>query len=328
MPIIVSKVWRFAAIMLALLAVWLSAQSQPQPYPRKPVHLVLGLPAGGGADAIARIVAQGLSETVGQQVVVENRPGASGVIASDSVAKAAPDGYTLLLGGSALTLQPAFGKTLPFDPVKDFAPVSLVADVPVVLIVGATSPLRSVADLVAYAKAHPAQLNYASAGNGSSLHLFMELFKLRTGIQATHVPYKGGVQAAPDLIRGEIQTMFEILPTQISNIKAGKVRALAITSGRRNAQLPDVPTMTELGFNDLEVGVWYGLYAPAGTPTEVVDALHAALAKVLASKPTQDRLAQLGAKPAPSTPSQLAAFQHAEVERWSRVIRSSGATSE
>ena len=326
MSITLSKFWRLAPIVLALLAV--SAPAQSQPYPHKPVRLVLGLPAGGGADVIARIVAQGLSERIGQEVVVENRPGASGVIAANAVAKAAPDGYTLLLGGSVLTLQPAFGKALPLDPVKDFAPITLVANVPSVLIVGPASPFHSVGDLIAYARAHPGEMNYASAGNGSSLHLFMELFKLRTGIQATHVPYKGGVQAAPDLIRGEIQTMFEILPTQIANIRAGKVRALAITSARRNEQLPDVPTMNELGFNDLELGVWFGLYAPAGTPAGVVDALHDAVAKVLASKPALDRLAQLGVEPTPSTPSQLAAFQHAEVERWTLVIRRSGATSE
>jgi tripartite-type tricarboxylate transporter receptor subunit TctC len=326
MAIVPSFLLRISAILIATLAVAPAAPAQP--YPRAPVRLVLGLPAGGGADAIARIVAHGLADRLGQPVLVENRPGASGVIAAETVAKAIPDGSTLLLGGSVFTLEPAFGKALPFDPVNDFAPVSLVARVPTVLIVGGGSPFRSVADLVAYAKAHPGRLNYASAGNGSSLHLFMELFELRAGIHATHVPYKGGVQATPDLIKGDIHAMFEILPTQIGNIKAGRIRALAITSGHRNQQVPDVPTMGELGFRDLEVGVWYGLYAPAHTPAAVLDVVGTALRDALGSPSVQDRLAQLGAEATPGTPSQLASFQQAELQRWTQVIRESGARAE
>lgn len=326
MSMIRSALLRLGAVLCGMLA--LAPVAPAQPAARPPVHLVLGLPAGGGADVIARIVAHGLSDRLGRAVVVENRPGASGAIAAESVAKATPDGATLLLGGSVFTLEPAFGKALPFDPVKDFAPVSLVAKVPTVLIVGGASPFRSVADLVAYAKAHPGQLNYASAGNGSSLHLFMELFELRAGIHATHVPYKGGVQAAPDLIKGDIHAMFEILPTQIGNIQAGKIRALAITSARRNPLVPDVPTMSELGFADLEVGVWYGLYAPARTPAAAIDALGAALRDALASPSVQERLAQLGAEVTPGTPAQLAAFQQAELQRWTHVIHDSGARSE
>jgi tripartite-type tricarboxylate transporter receptor subunit TctC len=217
---------------------------------------------------------------------------------------------------------------LPHDPVADFAPVSRVASVPTVLVAGPEMPFRTVPQLVAYAQSHPGQLNYASSGSGGSLHLFMEMFKLQTGMQAAHIPYKGGVQAAPDLIKGRIHTMFEILPTQIANIKAGKVRALAITSARRNAQVPDVPTMREAGVADFEVGVWYGLYAPARTPEPVLKTLHAALSKALSSSGLQERLAQIGAEPAASTPQELAAFQRAEFERWTQVIRKSGATSE
>lgn len=322
----VVRALRAGALLMALLASALPSQSQP--YPAKPIHLLVGLPAGGGADAIARLVAQGLSQTLGQQVVVENRPGASGVIAADAVAKAPADGYTLFFGGSSLVLPPAFGKPLPHDPVADFAPISRVASVPTVLVASTQMPFRSVPDLIAYARSHPGEVNYASSGNGSSLHLFMELFKLQTGMQATHVPYKGGVQAAPDLIKGRIHTMFEILPTQIANIQAGKVRALAVTSARRNAQIPDVPTMREAGLPDFEAAVWFGLYAPARTPATIVQSLQAAMARTLASSPLQERLLQLGAEATPSTPAQLASFQRSEVERWTRVIRSSGATSE
>jgi tripartite-type tricarboxylate transporter receptor subunit TctC len=273
-------------------------------------------------------VAQELSSTLGQQVLVENRPGASGVIAADAVAKAPADGYTLFFGGSSLVLAPAFGKPLPHDPVADFAPISRVASVPTVLVASPQMPFRSVPELVAYARSHPGEVNYASSGNGSSLHLFMEMFKLQTGMQATHVPYKGGVQASPDLIKGRIHTMFEILPTQIANIQAGKVRALAITSARRNDQVPDVPTMQEAGLADFEVGIWYGLYAPARPPAAIVQTLNAAVMRALASSSLQQRLKQLDAEVTPSSPAELARWQRTELERWTQVIRRSGATSE
>jgi tripartite-type tricarboxylate transporter receptor subunit TctC len=323
----VARLVRAAALVLALFAPMWPCQAQ-QPYPAKPVHLILGLPAGGGADVIARLVAQELSQTLGQPVLVENRPGASGVIAADAVAKAPADGYTLLFGGSSLVLAPAFGKPLPHDPVADFAPISRVASVPTVLVAGSQMPFRSVPELVAYARSHPGEVNYASSGNGSSLHLFMEMFKLQTGMQATHVPYKGGVQASPDLIKGRIHTMFEILPTQIANIQAGKVRALAITSERRNDQVPDVPTMREAGLPDFEAGIWYGLYAPAHTPASIQQTLHGAITRALASSSLQQRLKQLGAEATPSSAAELARWQRLELERWTQVIRSSGATSE
>jgi tripartite-type tricarboxylate transporter receptor subunit TctC len=298
-------------------------------YPTRPVRLLVGLVAGGGTDVMARIVASKLGDALGQPVVVENRAGSGGLIAADTAAKAAPDGYTLLFG--ALSYSAIFAslyRKLPYDPVKDFAPISLVATVPNVLVVNPSFPARSVGDFIAQAKANPGKLSYGSSGNGSSLHLSMEMLKKRTGIEVSHVPYKGGAAAVLDLIGGHIQVMFDNLPGQIAYVKSGRTRALAVTTAKRNFQLPEVPTMIEAGVPGFEVNVWYGVFAPARVPAAVVAKLNTELVKTLRLPEIRERMAEQGAEPSPTTPEAFAAFQKAEVVKWAKVVKDSGAKVE
>ncbi len=319
--------WRAVVTGIALGAACSGLAGAVQPYPEKPIHLVIGLPAGGGADAIARFLAAALGDAVGQPVVVENRPGSNGLIAAEAVARSSPDGYTLLFGGvTSAALMPALGKKLSFDPSTDLTPVSLVASLPMVLVVGSATPIRTLPDLLAFAKAHPGQTNYASSGNGSALQLSMELLKSRTGLDATHIPYKGGVQAIPDLLSGQIHAMFEILPTQVANIKAGKVRALAVTSARRNSQIPEVPTMAEAGVPDFDAAIWYTVFAPGHTPPAIIEALNVRISALLRSAQLRRRLEELGAEAVPSTPQDVLRLQKTELERWTGVIRRAGVT--
>lgn len=295
-------------------------------YPTKPVRFLVGLAPGGGTDITARTVATRLSDVLGQQVIVENRPGSGGLIAADIAAKSAPDGYTLLLGSiSYSAIFASLYKKLPYDPVKDFAPISLLATTPNVLCASLTFPPKSVSEFIAYAKANPGRVTYASSGNGSSLHLSMEYLKSLTGIDVVHVPYKGGSTTIPDLIAGQIQIMFNNLPTQVPFIKAGKVRALAVTTAKRNAQFPELPTMIEAGVPGFEVVVWYSMFAPAKTPSSIVAKLNTEVVKVLNMPDIRERLAQQGSDAAPTTPEQLAAFQKVEIAKWAKVVKASGA---
>ena len=313
----------------ALLAAACMGAVQAQGFPSKPVRLLVGLPPGGGADVVARVFASKLGENLGQQVVVENRAGAAGLLAADSAAKSAPDGHTLLFGGvSTNAIFASLYKKLPYDPVKDFVPISRIATFPLVLVVNKALPADTLAEFIAYARLNPGKMSYASAGSGSPLHLAMEMLKARAGIDVVHVPYKGGVQALGDLLSGEIQVVFDALPSQIENIRAGKVRALAITSRMRNAQLPEVPTMFEAGVADFEYLGWFAAFAPAGVPADVVARLNAGIVAVLNLAATRERLAELGVDAAPSTPEQLAAFQRAEIERWAKIVKQSGAAVE
>src|SRR5260221_9245072 len=319
--------WSALLAALALTVATPAFGAEAQTYPAKPIHLVIGLPAGGGADAIARFVAAALGDDLGQPVVVENRPGSNGLIAAEAVAKAQPDGYTLLFGGlTSAALFRVLGRELSFDPVTDFAPVSLVATLPMVLVVGDAMPVKTLGDLLAFAKARPGQMNYASSGNGSALQLSMEMLKSRTGLDATHVPYKGGVQAIPDLLSGQIHVMFEILPTQVANIRAGKVRALAITSARRNPQIPEVPTMAEAGVPDFDAAIWYTVFAPGHTPPAIIEALNVRISALLRSAQLRGRLEELGAEAVPSTPQDVLRLQKVELERWTGAIRRAGVT--
>lgn len=312
--------------LLASLASFACAAPALAQYPTKPLRLVVGLAPGGGTDITARTVAARLSDVLGQQVVVENRPGSGGLIAAEIVSKAPADGYTLLLGSiSYSAIFASLYKKLPYDPVKDFAPISLLATTPNVLCASLTFPPKSVAEFIAYAKANPGKVTYASSGNGSSLHLSMEYLKSLTGIDVLHVPYKGGSTTIPDLIAGQIQIMFNNLPTQVPFIKAGKVRALAVTTAKRNAQFPDLPTMIEAGIPGFEVTVWYSMFAPAKTPKAIVTKLNADVVKVLNMADIRERLAQQGSDAAPSTPEELAAFQKAEIAKWAKVVKASGA---
>lgn len=322
----------FAILPLAVVAVLTLASTvaaHAQTYPSKPLRLVIGLPAGGGADVIARTVSAKLSELIGQPVVVENRLGAAGRIAAEVVAKSSPDGYTVLFGGLVSNaIAVSLYQKLAYDPRKDFAPVSMVATLPNVLVVNLAVPAKSVGEFVAYAKANPGKISYASSGSGGTLHLSMEMLKSMTSIDLVHVPYKGGVQAIPDLLGGQIQAMFEILPTQLPYLNAGKTRALAVTTAKRSALLPDVPTMIEAGVPGFDVTMWYALFAPSAVPKPVIAILNGDLVNTLNAREVRERLAQLGVDPAPTSPEQLAAFQKSEITKWAKVVKEAGVTAE
>jgi tripartite-type tricarboxylate transporter receptor subunit TctC len=314
---------RFAlGASLALVAVWASAQT----YPVKPIRIVVPFPPGGATDILARDVAQKLTEAWGQQVIVDNRPGAGGNIGSELVAHSAPDGYTLEMGtvGTHAINASLYAK-MPYDHVKDFAPVILVAGVPNVLVVNNAVPANSVAELIAYAKANPGKLNFASSGNGTSIHLSGELFKVMAGVQMTHIPYKGSAPALQDLLGGQVQLMFDNLPPSLPQIKAGKVRALAVTSLTRAPALPDVPTVAESGLPGFEASSWFGILAPAGTPPAIVAKLNAEIAKWLATPEAKEQLAKQGANAAGGTPEDFAKHIAAETAKWAKVVKDSGA---
>jgi tripartite-type tricarboxylate transporter receptor subunit TctC len=315
-----------AALTIALVAS-IAAPAGAQPtYPTHPVRLVVPFPAGGTTDILARAVAQKLSEAWNQQVIVDNRPGAGGNIGTELVAKAAPDGYTLLMGTVGThAINASLYSHLPYDHVKDFAPVILVAGVPNVLVVDPSLPVDSVRDLIAYAKANPGKLNFASSGSGTSIHLSGELFKVMTGVQMTHVPYKGSAPALTDLMGGQVQLMFDNLPSSLAFIKAGKLRALAVTSATRASALPDVPTIQEAGVPGFEAASWFGVLAPAGTPREVIARINGEVAKWLASAEAREKLASQGAIAAGGTPDDFARHIGAETAKWAKVVKASGA---
>jgi tripartite-type tricarboxylate transporter receptor subunit TctC len=295
-------------------------------YPMRPVRMLIGLPPGGPTDLVARIVAPRFGEALGQPIIIDNRTGAGGLIAAETAARAPADGYTLLFGAvSYSAIFASLYKKLPYDPVRDFAPISLVTKVPNVLVVNPALPVKTVGDFVAYAKANPGKLSYGSSGSGTSLHLCMEMLKKQAGIQVTHVPYKGGPAAILDLIGGQIQVMFDNAPGQIPHVRSGKTRALAITAARRNAQLPDVPTMIEAGVPGFEVSSWYGVFAPANVPQPVLAKLNTDLVKTLNLPEIRARMAEQGVEPAPTTRAEFAAFQKAEVARWAQVVKDAGA---
>jgi tripartite-type tricarboxylate transporter receptor subunit TctC len=313
------------AVITAIAAPFTFAQGAAN-YPTKPVRLVVPFPAGGTTDILARAVAQKLSEAWGQQVIVDNRPGAGGNIGSDLVAKSKPDGYTLLMGTVGThAINPSLYKNMPYDHVKDFVPVILVAGVPNVLVVNPSLPVHSVPELIAYAKANPGKLNFASSGNGTSIHLSGELFKAMTGVEMTHVPYKGSAPALTDLIGGQVQLMFDNLPSSLPFIKAGKLRALAVTSGARAAALPDLPTLAESGLPGFEASSWFGVLAPAGTPRDIVAKLNGAIAGWLASPEAKEKLLAQGAIAAGGAPEDFARHIGAETSKWAKVVKASGA---
>jgi tripartite-type tricarboxylate transporter receptor subunit TctC len=298
-------------------------------YPGRPVRLLVGLPPGGSVDVIARIVAAKLGDALGQQIVVDNRSGASGLIASETAAKAPPDGHTLLFGASFYSeLLALVHNRLPYDLVRDFAPISLVTKVPNVLVVHPALPARTVSELIGHAKANPGKLNYASSGNGSSAHLAMEMLKKQSGINVVHVPYKGAPEALVALLAGEMNVMFGNVPAQIPHLKSGKTRALAVTAAKRNFQLPNIPTMMEAGVPGFEITVWYCVLAPSRVPQPILAKLNAELVKTLTMPEIKERMAQYGAEPSPTTREEFAAFRNAEVAKWVRVVKDSGATLE
>lgn len=295
------------------------------PYPSKPVHLIVTVPPGGAADFVARLIGGKLSPALGQSVVIVNRGGASGTIATDSVAKAKPDGYTLLLNAiSTHGIGPHLFAQLPYDPVKDFAPVGLIAKVPLIMTVSADLPAKSVAEVVTLAKAQPGQLSFASPGKGGAPHLAAELFKSLTGTNLLHVPYKGSGPAVLDVAAGRVSMMFDGVPALWPHISAGKLRPLAALSSERNRLLPDIPTMAELGYPGMETYLWYGMVAPAGTPPPVLQRLNAELARALGSEDVREAFEKQSIDRAGGTPEQFAAFMRDELDRWGRIVKSAG----
>ena len=298
-------------------------------YPAKPIRLVVPFPAGESVDATARLVGQSWSAALGQQILVDNRGGAGGTIGSEAVAKSAPDGYTLLWGNvGPLAIGPGLYKKLGYDVARDFEPVSLVATLPFVLFASPVLPANSVSELVAYAKAHPGEINFGSTGVGSGLHLIAELFKSVAGIQIVHVPYKGVAQALPEMMSGKVQIAFNTIPAFLPHVKAGRLKAIAITAASRSPLLPDVPAMTEVGLPGVLGGSWHAVVAPAGTPREVLAKLNRTLVATVANPELRTQLANQGAQAVGSSPDELRKFMQAEGEKWGRVIRSSGARAD
>jgi tripartite-type tricarboxylate transporter receptor subunit TctC len=295
-------------------------------YPQRPMRLIVPLPPGGGIDIVARIMGEELEKGLGQRIVIENKPGAAGTLGTNLVAKATPDGYTMLLGSfGPITASPILSKNLPYDPTKDFSPVSLLGTFPNVLLVNSSSPFKSVKQIITFAKANPGQLNYGSSGVGTPPHLAMELFKQMAQINVMHIPYNGGPPALNDLIGGRIQLMFINILTALPFIKSGQLRALAVSTPARSPLLPDVPTMAEATeLSEFSINEWAGLLLPAQTPTAVVDRLHAEVVRVLSSTDAHKQLSIRGVEPTTSTPAEFASFIRSEITKWRRVIRAAG----
>ncbi|HEX4334030.1 MAG TPA: tripartite tricarboxylate transporter substrate binding protein [Usitatibacter sp.] len=311
-------------LFAAALAIPLWAAAQP--YPSKPIHFVVPYPPAGPLDTVARLVGQRVSENVKQPVIVENKPGAGGNIGADLVAKAAPDGYTLLMGAVAThAINPTLYASIPYDAEKDFIPVTQIASTPNVLVVNPSLPVTNVHDFIAYAKAHPGSLNFGSGSTGSAGHLAGELFKSLAGVEMTHVPYKGAAPAMNDLIGGQIQLMFDNLASSLGQIKAGKVRALAVTTARRTELAPDLPTIAESGLPGFDINTWFGLFVPAGTPQPIVQRLHDEFVKALEAPEVRAKMLALGAEPVGNTPEQFARYIRSEAVKYAKLVKISGA---
>jgi len=309
------------ALLLATSIVT-AASVGAQGYPNKPIKFVVPYPPGGGTDVVARIVNEPLATELGQPIIIDNRGGAAGNLGTDIVAKSAADGYTILFTLSSHTINPKLYEKLPFDVERDFVPVSLVALIPQILVANPSVPITSVGELIAYAKANPGKLNYASVGIGSPAHIAGELLKLKTGIDMVHVPYKGGGPAVTDTIGGQVQLAFVSLPAALQHVKSGRLRAIAVTSAKRSASAPDVPTIAESGVPDYAVESWYGALAPAKTSPAIVARLNAAFVKVLDNAQVKERLFAQGAEAAPSTPAEFDRVIKDELAKWDVVIKS------
>jgi tripartite-type tricarboxylate transporter receptor subunit TctC len=312
------------ACAAALLIV--AADGRAETYPSKPIRLVVPYPPGSGTDIVARLLGQKLTESWSQQVVVDNRPGAGAIIGAEAAAKAPADGYTLLMGDvGPLTINPALYAKLPYDPAKDFAPVSQVAFLPFVLVVHPSVQANSVSELVALAKAKSGELNYASVGNGSAVHLATELFKTEAGIDIVHVPYKGSAPALADLIGGRVSMMFVNVLSALPYVQSGQLRAVGIAMAQRSAALPQLPTIAEADMPGFVAGAWFGILVPAGTPPAIIGKLNAEIVRILRLPDVIDRLASQGAEPIGDTPEQFAGNIQRETAKWAKVVKDSGA---
>jgi len=296
-------------------------------YPNKTITIIVPFSAGGTTDILARIVGQALTTELGQTVVVDNRAGAGGNIGGQAAARAPADGYTLFMGTVGThAINASLYKKMPFDPVKDFAPLTRVANVPNLLVANPAQPFKNVKELIAYGKAHPGQLNFGSSGNGTSIHLSGELFKTMAKVDMQHVPYKGSAPAMTDLLGNQIAIMFDNMPSAIQHVRSGKLRAIAVTTAKRSPELPDVPTIAEAGVPGYEATSWFGLFAPAGTPPAVISKLNTAVVKVLANSEIKKKINEQGAEVYSETPEQFAAFIQKESVKWGKVVRDSGAS--
>ncbi len=316
---VISRSARFSASALALFCA--TAHTADKAFPTKPVRCIVPFAPGGGADGIGRLIQAPAGAVLGQSFVIDNRPGASGVIGSEIAAQSAPDGYTVLLITTTHTVNPSLIAKLPYDTARDFAPVTLLASQPNIFVVNAATPVRSVAEMIALAKAKPGALTFASGSTGSSPHLTGELFSLIAGVKMVHVPYKSTGPAIVDLLGGHVDMIFTGPLDVVAHIKSGRLRALGVTSARRSPALPDVPTMAEAGLKGIESGTWYGMLVPARTPADVVAVLNAAFVSVMQSPQTTARLLEFGVTPIGQGPAQFGPFVRAEIAKWSRVVK-------
>ena len=308
--------------LFAVVSVLCAAAASAQQYPTKPIRLLVGFPPGGGTDIVGRVIGQKLSEWWGQQVVVENRAGATGTIAADFVSKSAPDGYTLLMGHvNSNAIAPTLFKKLPYDAVKDFASVTYIGYVPNVLTVHPSLPTKSVKELVALAQARPGELTCASSGTGSTQHLALELFMTLTGVKIIHVPYKGSGQAIVDLVAGQVQMNFDTMPPVIDHIKSNRLRALAVTTPKRASQLPEIPTLDEAGLKGFSMTNWYGIVAPAGVPRDIINKVSADINKALQDPGVRKRLVDVGTEIGGGTPEAFDAFVKTEIAKYTKLVK-------
>lgn len=318
---------KIARLAAALLVASLTTVAAAQDYPgNKPIKLVVPFPAGGGTDIFARVIGNKLAETLKWVVVVDNKPGAGGNIGIDAVAKSPPDGYTIGLGQTSnLAINPTLYAKLPYDPLKDLVPIVLVADAPLVMVVPANSPFKTVADVVAAAKKKPGDVTFGSPGNGTVAHLTGELFQTAAGVKFQHIPYKGSAQALTDLMGGQVQIYMSSIPTALSHIKGGKLRALAVTSPKRVPSLPDVPTISEAGYKGFDANTWFGLVAPAGTPAPIVTKINAEVNRILKMPDVKEKFAAEGGGPLGGTSQEFAALLKSDYVKWGKVVKDSGA---
>jgi tripartite-type tricarboxylate transporter receptor subunit TctC len=321
--------WRLTALVLSAgLLTGAASGVHAQGYPNKPIRIVVPYPPGGFNDTLARTVGQKLNEAWGQPVVVDNKPGGGTLIGTDAVAKTSPDGYTLLITPFAFAVNPSIFKKLPYDPLKDFAPITLAAATPNLLVANASVPFNSLKELIASAKAKPGRLSYASTGTGSSNHLSMEKFKQMAAVDIVHVPYKGSAPAVTDLIGGQVDLMFDNIPNVLPHVKAGKLKGLAVTSPKRSSHVPEVPTVIEGGVPGYEVSVWFGIAAPAGTPEPIITKLNTEIVKVLNLPDVKEKFAAQGVDVVGSTPTEFAAHIKSQMATWDKVVKDAGVTPE
>ena len=317
------------AALFAYTAIFAGSSLAQTVYPAKAIRYVVPFPAGGPLDIVARAIGQELNKSWGQPVVIDNRPGAGGNIGADLVAKAPADGYTILMGAvSTHAINVTLYNTLPYDPIRDFAPVTLITSVPNVLVVHPSVPANNVKELIALAKSRPGQLNFASGSTGSAGHLAGELFNSMAGVRMTHIPYKGAAPAVVDLMAGHVSLMFDNMSSALPNIKATRVRALAVTTLKRSPLLPQLPTISDAGLRGFDIATWFGIFAPAGAPPDIVARLNGEIVRILHTPEMKERLALLGAEPIGNKPDEFAAFVKAEIPKYVKVIQTSGARAD